>query len=613
VEQVGVRVKLMPLLSQRVEVDTLVLTGLRLNLEKDDDGKTNWADLAGGPKDGQPAQEQAPAADEQKPPMDVSIQGIRIEDARIAWDDRQAGQQYVLDGVRIVTGSLAPGEQVPVEAGVVFTSTAPAMTLDADLQATVATNAEMTAFEIAGLILNLAAEGEGLPSGGADLVLKADVVADTAAGTLSVDRLEFEGPALSATGMLAVQGLQTSPVAEGSLAIAETNPKTLASMFAAPIETTDPDALTRAGGEVAFDYANGALKLDPLSLSLDDSTLNGHVHLLDPSGPVVRIKLALDEIDLDRYLPPASEGEAEAASTTASPPAEDPFAALRTLDLQAEFSVGQLKVNNARMSNVTTKVVSRDGVLTMDPMGAELYEGKFDGRVVLNASGKTPKVAARKSLSGIQIGSLLKDVAGQDRLTGKGELELDVNITGLTEPEIRRTLNGTSRFAFTNGALKGVNIAQLIRQGSQALGLGGSGASTGTPGQTDFTELTGSLQMTNGVIKNQDLKAKSPLLRIEGKGTVDLPQETVDYLVETVLVRSLEGQGGKGRDELAGINIPVRVTGPLTSPSYRPDLEAALSAKAKAQLEEKKQELQQKAGEKIQEEMGDAFKGLFGR
>jgi AsmA protein len=246
-------------------------------------------------------------------------------------------------------------------------------------------------------------------------------------------------------------------------------------------------------------------------------------------------------------------------------------------------------------------------------MGAELYEGKFDGRVVLNASGKTPKVAARNSLSGIQIGSLLQDVAGQDRLTGKGELALDINITGLTEPEIRRTLNGTSRFAFTDGAIKGVNIAQVIRQGSQALGMGGSGVSTGTPGQTDFTELTGSLQMTNGVIKNQDLKAKSPLLRIEGKGTVDLPQDTIDYLVETVLVRSLEGQGGKGRDELAGINIPVRVTGPLTSPSYRPDLEAALSAKAKAQLEEKKQELQQKAGEKIQEEMGDALKGLFGR
>jgi AsmA protein len=569
VEQVGVRVKLMPLLSQRVEVDTLVLTGLKLNLEKDGDGKTNWADLAGAADAEQPAQEQARAADEQKPPMAVSIQGIRIENARIAWDDRQAGQKYVLDGVRIVTGSLAPGEQVPVEAGVVFTSTAPAMTLDADLQATVATNAEMTAFEIAGLILNLAAEGEGLPSGGADLVLRADVVADTAAGTLSVDRLEFEGPALSATGELAVQGLQTSPVAEGRLAIAETNPKTLASMFAAPIETTDPDALTRAGGEVAFDYADGALKLDPLSLSLDDSTLNGHVHLLDPAGPVVRIKLALDEIDLDRYLPPAREGEAEATPSTASPPAEDPFAALRTLDLQAEFSVGKLKVNNARMSNVTTKVVSRDGVLTMDPMGAELYEGKFDGRVVLNASGKTPKVAARNSLSGIQIGSLLqrRRRAGSPDRQGRTRYSTSTS-SGLTEAGDSAQSERHLPFCLHRRR----DQRRQYRAGdsprvSQALGTGRLGRlDTGTPGQTDFTELTGSLQMTNGVIKNQDLKcqiAVAACLRARAPSTCHRTR-SITWSRRSWCVRS-RGRGVKGRDELSGINIPVRVTGPLTS------------------------------------------------
>jgi AsmA protein len=469
---------------------------------------------------------------------------------------------------------------------------------------------------MAGLVLTLDASGEGLPEGGASLTLKADVAADTRADTLQVDGLAIEGPALSASGEVSVRGLQTNPAAEGRLAIAETNLKTLASMFAAPIATTDPDALTRASGDLTFSYADGALKLDPLSIALDDSKLDGHVHLLDPAGPVVRIKLALDQIDLDRYMPPAAGDAGQTAESSATPeatgaPADDPFAALRSLDLQAEFTIGQLKVNNARMSNLTTKVVSKDGVLKLDPMGANLYEGKFDGSVVLNASGKTPKVAAKNSLTGIQIGGLLKDVAGQDRLTGKGELHLDVQTTGLTEPEIRRSLNGTSRFAFTDGALKGVNIAQIIRQGSQALGLGGGDASTGTPGQTDFTELTGSFQMTNGVIKNQDLRAKSPLLRIEGKGTVDLPQDTIDYLIETVLVKSLEGQGGKGRDELSGLPIPVRITGPLTSPSYRPDLEAALTAKAKQQLDAKKEELQQKAEEKIQDSVGDALKGLF--
>ena len=620
IDQLGLKVKLMPLLSQQIEVDTLVVKGLRLNLEKDASGKTNWDDLAGQQEE-KPAQpgeaEKQPA--EAPSPLALSVQGIQIEDARISWDDRQAGQKYVLDGVRVVTGALAPGATVPVEAGINFSSSKPAMTLKADLTASVSSDADLAVFRISDLLLNLDAAGEGLPTGGTKLTLKANVTADTKADTLNLDQLEISGPAMAASGELAVSAMQTNPAAKGTLRIAETNLKTLASMFASPIETTDPAALTRASGDLEFVYADGALKLDPLKVRLDDSNLTGYLHMLDSAGPVVRTRLDLDQIDLDRYMPPAAsasaDGQAAAPAEQAqSKPAqgqEDPFAALRTLDFVGEFKIGKLKVNNARMSNVTTRVVSSKGVLKVDPMAASLYEGSFKGSAVLDASGKQPKLSAKNQLTDIQVGPLLKDVAGEDRLIGRGELYVDVRMVGLSEAEIRRSLNGTSRFVFKDGALKGVNIAQVIRQGSSKLGLGGDKLDVGTPGQTDFTEISASLTMTNGVIKNDDLQAKSPLLRIAGKGEVDLPKDSIDYLITTELVKSLEGQGGKGRDDLAGIPIPVRVTGPLSKPSYRPDLEAALSAKARAQLEEKKQEVTKKMEEKAKEKLDGVFKGLF--
>ena len=621
IDQLGLKVKLIPLLSRQVEVDTLVLKGLRLNLEKDASGKTNWDDLA-GPQEDEPAQ--ADKSDPQSADADsqvaLSIQGVQIEDARISWDDRQTGQHYVLDGVRVVTGALAPGATVPVEAGITFTSRKPAMTLNADLTTQVGSDADLTVFRIAGLVLNLDAEGEGLPAAGAKLTLKADAMADTKADTLTVEQFDISGAAMAASGELAVSAMQTDPAATGSLRIAETNLKTLASMFASPIETVDPAALTRASGELTFNYAGGALKLEPMKVRLDDSNLGGYVHLLDASGPVVRTKLDLDQIDLDRYMPPpaAAAGETSTASAPAAekaPPAktaqEDPFAPLRTLDFVGEFKIGKLKVNNLRMNNVATKVVSRKGVVKVDPMAAKLYEGGFKGSAVLDASGRQPKLSAENHLTDIQIGPLLKDVAGEERLVGRGELHADVRMVGLSEAEIRRSLNGTSHFAFRDGAFKGVNIAQLIRGASSKLGLGGEQLDTGTPGQTDFTEISASLTMTDGVIKNQDLQAKSPLLRIDGKGEVDLPRDSIDYVITTELVKSLAGQGGKGRDELAGVAIPVRVSGPLSKPSYRPDLQAALSAKAKAELDEKKAEVQQKAEEKVKEKLDDVFKGLF--
>ncbi len=617
IDQLGLKVKLMPLLSRQVEVDTLVLKGLRLNLERDAAGRGNWEDLA-GPEDAPESRPTEQRPDEPEAPVALSVQGIQIEDARVSWDDRQAGQQYVLDGVRLVTGALTPGANVPVEAGINFSSSKPAMTLKADLAAKVGSDADLAVFKVDGLQLNLDAKGEGLPAGGAKLTIYADLVADTRADILTVGRLEVSGPAMQASGEVTVSGMQTDPAAAGSLRIAETNPKTLASMFASPIETVDPSALTRVSGDVAFNYAGGALKLDPLQVRLDESSLSGHLNLLNTDGPVIRTRLELDQIDLDRYMPVAAPADEQGATAPAAdgapsqPPAQqDPFAALRTLDFEGEFKIGSLKVNNLRMSNVTTRVVSRKGVLKVDPMAAELYEGNSNGTLTLDASGKKPKLSAKNRLVGIQIGPLLKDVADNDRLVGRGELDVDVSMVGLSEAEVRRSLNGTSRFIFRDGALKGVNIAQLIREASAKLGLGGDGADTGTPGQTDFTEASASLVMTNGVVKNKDLQAKSPLLRIEGKGEVDLPRDTIDYLVTTELVKSLKGQGGKSRDELAGITIPVRVTGPLAEPSYRPDLEAALSAKAKAQLEEKKVELQQKAEEKVKEKLDGVFKGLF--
>ncbi len=610
IEQLGLKVKLLPLISRKVEVDTLILKGLKLNLEKDAKGKTNWDDLAQaedgpGEADKQAGQDKG----ESGQAVSLSVQGIQIEDARVSWDDRQAGEKYVLDGVRLVTGSLAPGATVPVEAGVTFSSSKPAMTLKANLNAKVGSDGDMTVFRIGDLVLNLDAAGEGLPAGGAKLTLKGDIVADTKADTLDVSKLEISGPAMSASGEVSVTAMQTNPAAKGRLSIAETNLKTLASMFASPVSTTDPAALTRASGDVSFSYADGVLKLDPMKVRLDDSNLSGHLHVLDTTAPVIRTKMTLDAIDLDRYLPPPASGEQAAeqgkpGSKDTAKAGDDPFAALRTLDLVGEFTIGQLKVSNARMSNVTAKVVSSKGILKVDPMAADLYEGKFKGNMLLNASGKTPRIAAEKHLTGIQVGPLLKDVVGEDRLIGTGELHVDISAVGLTEPEVRRSLNGSSRFAFTNGALKGVNIAQVIRDGSGKLGLGGESLDAGTPGQTDFSELSGSLKIKNGVINNDDLQAKSPLLRIEGKGEVDLPKDTIDYLVVTEIVSSLEGQGGKGRGDLSGIPIPVRVSGPLTNPSYRPDLEAALSAKAKAQLEEKKQEVRKKVEDKVKDKLG---------
>jgi len=154
--------------------------------------------------------------------------------------------------------------------------------------------------------------------------------------------------------------------------------------------------------------------------------------------------------------------------------------------------------------------------------------------------------------------------------------------------------------------VKGINIAKAIRTVKTKLAGVGTVADDKNE-QTDFSLISGSAVITNGVIRNDDLSGKSPLLRVTGKGQVDLPADTIDYVVTTTLVKSLEGQGAKD-DKLSGVPIPVRLHGSLAKPSYSIDLKSILETKVRQKAEEKLMEkIEQKTGGKL----GDKLKRLL--
>ena len=119
-----------------------------------------------------------------------------------------------------------------------------------------------------------------------------------------------------------------------------------------------------------------------------------------------------------------------------------------------------------------------------------------------------------------------------------------------------------------------MNIAETLRN-AQNLNFGGDG---GGAQKTDFSELSGSFVITDGVVDNRDFKMLAPLVRLSGAGQVPMPPQTVDYGVEAKLVASLEGQGGD--DALAGLPIPIRIQGTWSDPSYDIDWQSVFQAAA---------------------------------
>jgi AsmA protein len=618
-DAVNIQVALMPLLDKKVEMDEIILQGLALNLQRNKQGVTNWDDLAKKPADKQakPEAKKAESAD-QAQLESLAIGGIRVENANILWQDDQNGQRYEIKSFNLITGPLAEGDPVDIELNTAFASGDPAVEGQLEMNAVIQADVEQAMYTLTNLKLALDAKGKTLPNGQVQLSVAATpLVVNLKQQTLQISALDISTLGLGIKGDLngkAIMG--DKPQFNGALSIADFNARELIKALGQPEpQMADDKALTRVGASFELAATTSSASLNNLKAKLDDTSLTGKLAVTDFASQAVTFDLTLDEINLDRYLPPADTNKAaqpaaaQPAAAGGQEPELFPVETLRKLNANGIARIGKLTKDNLKVSDIVVKVNANGGKVNVKPT-ASLYQGKLDSDVTIDASQKTPTLKLGTNLAGVQIEPLLKDMQGEAKLAGTTNAKVNVSAVGNTESALKKTLNGTANFSFTDGALVGVNIAQIIREGLAKL-KGQSIQKSNEPEQTDFSSLGGSAKITNGVIDNRDFNMRSPLLRATGAGTVDLVNEQLDYLLSAKIVGSLQGQGGKELEQLKGVTIPVKITGPFSKPSYKPDLSAVVSdqvkEKAKAQVEEKKKEVE----EKLQDKLKGKLKGLF--
>ena len=615
VKQLDVKVAVRPLFQKKLSVDTVILRGVRLDLRRDKQGKVNWEGLvkAGEGEAGEmPKEKQGGEAGFDMEDLEIHLKGVELEDVSFHFTDDMEGNSFQLDDLNLSIGELVPGKPVPLRLGFKVKNAKPVMAMSLEMSADMVFAEDLQRLDLSALSLKLDASGEQLPPEGVKLALASNIGLDRKAGVLALSDFSLSGLNVDVTGDMSVSALNSDrPRVEARLALQKTNLRQLLTLAGVELETADPEVLKNLSMNLFVAQEGDGLTVKPLSLTLDDSKLDGEVKILSFTGPVVRASFKLDGIDVDRYLPPAGD-DAQAAQVEEKPAAsaarEAPdFETLRKLDLDADFTVGHLKVSGMKMENIVLKIRSRKGVLDLNPLAASLYQGKLQASAQLDVRKDMPRFSVKEKLAGIQIEPLLKDLTGDAQLRGTGNVDMDIRSQGLDDATIRKNLHGSFAINFHDGAYIGINLAQAVRK---AMGQ----ATSDEPEETDFAELRGTGAIRKGVVENKDLYLASPVLRVTGKGKVDLVQEQLDYLLTTKIVGSLKGQGGADASKLKGVAIPVRLSGNMKDPSIMVDIQAALKANAEQKIEEKKQELMKKAEEKIQDKLGkDVLKGLFGR
>lgn len=617
---VDVAVAVLPLLRNEIDVQRIEADGVGISLARNADGRTNWDDLVERVNDsGEGAVGAARSGSVARATTgmrDIGIAGLDLTDLRVEWDDQLEGQRMVLSQANLALRGFRLATETPVTFdGAVWVRDGDAepIELDLDLEARMNLDiaAERYSFRRLQSVIDLrhpALEPE------IQVRLDADAMLDLQQAVASVERLSANLSDLHLTGSVEMRGLDDEvPALQGELQSNTFNARDLlASLgFDAP-ETADPDVLKRVALEFSVSGTPERLTVDPILITLDDSTLRGQAGL-DRSGsrPMVSFTMMGDQVDLDRYLPPQVE-EAREAETPPELPSELPpevakgdipiglpAELMRAFDMDGSLRLEVLTMLGLTLEGIEVKLRAREGQWQVDPLVGRGYQGLLESKITLNARRGTPSYAANVRLEGIAIGELLEALRGEEsKLLGTGNLGLDITATGASVDALTASLNGTGQMRFEDGAVRGINIARIIRHADARL-RGERPEDDGEPNQTDFTELSGSFRIDDGVVHNDDLAASSPLLRVSGRGSADLPRQSLDYRVETTLVDTIEGQGGRSLEELRGVNLPIRISGTFDEPRFRLDLEDVVRERIDERVRRETDRLQQRLLERL--------------
>ena len=626
IDSANVKVELMPLLRKTVNVKTVELKGLNIDLQRAADGTTNWDDLAQrGPSTTSTTDENNTTTEVEGDAAAIAalaVGGIDIVDANVSWQDKQAGTAAKLSQFNLKTGKIELAKPFDLETDFKVDSPTAGIGANVTGSGAITIDLENQRYTLDGFTLNTKAKGDTLPNGAVDLTLASSVIADLVAQSVDADKLSLSALGVTFNGSAKVTDLDTAPQVAATLTSEQFDPSELFSKLGIePPVTADGSVLKSGKMSMALAANPSSATLKDLTIKLDDTTFNGSASLpnLAAAMPPVRFDFAVDAIDLDRYLPPSTDAvdtdagtKTETASTTGDEPLGLPMDMLRQLDVDGVFKVGQLKIMNLTTNNIQVPVTAKGGQIKLDNIQASMYDGGLVSAMSLDATGNTPRFGFQADLSKVESDPLLQDLRQADSpMSGNANFSADITTTGDSVNALKAGLNGNFDAKFLDGSINGINIGYELRR-AKALFNQQSVTEEEKAVKTDFSSLSISGVFNDGVLTSNDLDMRSPLLRLSGQGTVDLPKEYVDYTPGILVAGTVEGQGGADLDELKGLNIEVPVQGTFTdlSADFAGVILAGLKANyknmAKAKLQAEADKLKAEAKAKLEATKAEA-------
>jgi len=443
--------------------------------------------------------------------------------------------------------------------------------------------------------------GKDIPNSPVDLTLVANTKMNLDKQTLSVSNLKLNGLGLDLKANINATQIIDKPAFNGDMAVTEFNLRKFMKQMKQEMPiTADKKVLTKVALKTKFSGSTDSIEFKDIVLLLDDTNLKGYLAVKHFTQPTINFTIGIDNINADRYLPPpvkvkAGKTAKQKTVDKAAPAAPElPMETLRKLNAKGDLQIDKLVYSHLHLNNIKLGVNAKDGLIKLDPIAANLYQGKYQGSITLDARGKLLEVKQETQLSGVQIEPLLKDYtqSPESQLAGVANITARVSSKGADAIQLKNGLKGQVKFSVTEGILRGIDIRKTLEQAevlleSKRLGTVKQG------GETRFEQLMGTLNIKNGVVKNNDLLITAPGFKVNGgvdkKDTLaNLRNNSIKYNLSVAVVED-SATRGEANYNIGGYAIPIRCRGSLDdlASACKPDYGKLLGVAVKKGLLDK--------------------------
>jgi AsmA protein len=584
------KVKLLPLLSQNFEVDTITLEGLTLNLSKDKQGLNNWDDLiaavtASSPDAATAVNREGKTNSTPSAFAALTIGGINIQNAHISYDNQQTGKQLELKNTLISTDKLVLGEPVALNMATEASGNLIKIPGSIKWHTTLQLKDKLGHLEFNDSKLEwLSADKPSTEQPLAAVINfpKADINIDQQ--SLQVSGLLLQSGDIKLMADLKGESIIDKPTVNANITIAPFDPSASMKRWGITLPTSsDARALSSLSSKFQLHATPDLLEFTSLDVNLDDSHATGSAMVNGlTQQPKYTVDLAVDTLDVDRYLTPeksnlSTPGMALAAGTFAVP-----LDWLKKLDADGKLALGKLTFNKITMQDIRLTLTSKQGIVKFGQTIKQFYQGSYSGDLNFDAHAGKPELSLDEKFTDIHLEPYLQAVKGKAKMGGTLTSSTQLHGQGSNPKELKSSVAGKVSFFLKEGFIKGFNLEKIIANGMNTV-KGGALPANNQANQTQFSEISGTANINKGALQNDDLIAKTATLRGTGKGNVNLNTSELAYTITSRLLKAKATANTP--EQLHDTPIVIHLGGTFSKPTFALDAAALLTDKNKAKVD----------------------------